>query len=285
MATKNKTKAVAIRKSGTAVGLPAYLQNYKGPLGTEGIDKDDVTIPRLKMAQSMTTQVKDGDMEEGALYLNITGEALWNPGDKPLRVVPIAQAKSYILWKDRKDGGGILARAKPVRGKDGVTRYKWDKPNQSFDNKVDGKTKVVWKTKNYIDEDGLGEWGSEIPGNKESGMAATAHHDYVFALPDHDGLICAVSMSKSQVKKAKDFNATLKMGGDAPIFSRVFELSTAPETNEHGSFANYSLKPAGFVEKKEDFEKFAAYSKGFTGTGFTVDQSDGGDDDEENDRV
>ena len=204
-AKKSTAVAVASRTAfAVAKTTPDRVKGYKGPLGTENIDSADVTIPRLKIAQSLTPEVKDGKLDEGALFLNVTGQPVWKKGDDALPLIILSQAKEHILWRPREDnGGGILARAKPVR-KDGVTRYRWDKPNQSFEVKVGGKVKVVWKTKEYIDQDGLAEWGSEIPGDKESGIAATAHHNYVVLLPTHNNVVAAVSMSRAGVKKAKE---------------------------------------------------------------------------------
>ena len=39
----------------------------------------------------------------------------------------------------------------------------------------------------------------------DSGIAATAHHNYIVSLPSAGGLLAAFSLSKSQAKKAKDF--------------------------------------------------------------------------------
>lgn len=282
MATKAKTKPAAAKKS-TAVAkvdegksnVPAFLANYKGPTGTEGIESEDITIPRIKVGQSMSEEVKSGDVAEGALFLNVSGDVLAEPGEK-LPFVLLARSKEYILWNPREDGGGILARAKPVDTPQG-TRYAWDKPNQTFDVKVGGKVKVKWKTKTYIDEDGLGDWGSEIPDDKESGIAATAHHNFVVALPTKDGLVAALSLSRSGAKKAKDFNALLKLGGRVPVFARKFTLATVDENNDKGDFKNFVVKPDGFVSEK-DFPEYKTMAEGFMDMNYSVDHSDGGDD-------
>jgi len=268
MVKKAVTKSTAVAK---VEDFPSYLSDYKGPTGTEGIESDDITIPRIKIGQSMSEEVKSGDIPEGALFLNVSGDVLVGPNDK-LPFVLLARSKEYILWNPREDGGGILARAKPVSTKDG-TRYAWDKPNTSFDVKVGGKVKVKWKTGKYIDEDGLADWGSEIPGDKDSGIAATAHHNFVVALPTHGNLVAALSLSRSGAKKAKDFNALLKLGGNIPIFARVFTISTVDEKNDKGAFKNFAIKPAGFVAKDE-FPVFRSMAEGFLNANFSVDHSD-----------
>jgi len=274
------TKIVPITANkAIAASAPDYLKSYRGSFGTENIGSEDVAIPRLKLAQSLTPAVKDGEMEDGSIYLNVTGEVVAEPG-KPVDLVMIVYAKEFILWRPRKDnGGGILARAKPVI-ENGQTRYKWDKPNTEFTVKVEGKTSVKWKTANYIDEDGLDAWGSEIPGNKDSGIAATAHYNYVVALPEHDGMVAAFSLSRSQAKKAKDLNAMLKMG-NAPIFARQFTVQTTDETNGNGDqYKNLSFKPAGFVPDEASFKKYRDVHEGFRQKGFTVDQSDEANDED-----
>src|SRR5262245_34260388 len=120
-------KEVAAKKENApAPFLP--MQDYKGPIGTEGIDNEDVTMPRLKIGQAINDEVKNGSVKEGAIYINVTGEVVWKPGDEPLPIIIVAQSKEFILWKPRKDGGGILARARPVQVQDGTKRYQWDKP-------------------------------------------------------------------------------------------------------------------------------------------------------------
>lgn len=272
MAAKKKQEVAKVEDG----GLPAYLQDYQGATGAEGIDNEDVTIPRIKLAQGTTPEVKAGEIKEGALFLNVTGEVLAEPGEV-LKFVPIVQGKEFILWKDQNyEGGGIFARAKKVFDREtNSARYAWDKPNQTFKNKVKGIVEVEWETKTFVDENGMDKFGSAIPTDSDSHPAATAHHNYVVALPDHGNTVAALSLSNTAVKKAKDLNAMLMMG-TAPIFSRVFTVTTINETNNDGQeYKNYSFKPAGFLEDPEVFEFTKGLFEGFSNKGFTVDQTDG----------
>jgi hypothetical protein len=276
---KPESKAVAVQNGGAA--LPSYLQGFRGPTGAEDIDSGDITIPRLKIGQSMSEEVKSGKVKEGDLFLNVTGEVVAKAGTT-LEAVLVARGKEYILWRPRKDNnGGILARAKPVNTDDGK-RYAWDKPNQTFDVKVEGKIAAKWKTGKYIEDDGLGEWGSEIPGDKDSGIAATAHHNFVVALPTLGNMVAALSLSRSQAKKAKDWNAVLKMS-PAPICARKFNISTVSETSGENEYKNFDIKPAGFVDEDAYRNIYAPMAQSFVGRSLNVDQSDGGDDQAEKD--
>jgi hypothetical protein len=271
--TKKPGQEVAVRSGATDVSLPDYLKGYQGRTGTEGIESGDVTIPRVKLGQSMSEEVKDGSVKEGSLFGNVTKQLFAEPG-APLPFVTLWRGKEYILWRPRKDNnGGILARAKLVI-ENGRKRYEWDHPNQEFEVKVEGKTKVTWKTGTYIDEDGLDQWGSEIPGQKDSGIAATAHHNYIVVLPTFGDAVTALSLSKSSAKKAKDFNALLKLGGKVPMWSRQFIVKSIDDQKDSDKFKNYSFAPDGFVDG-EAFKRYAQMADGFNSGSFNVDHSDG----------
>jgi hypothetical protein len=263
-------KPVAVKSQPTEVAVaanlkvPSYLKDYRGPIGTENIENEDITIPRLKIGQSMSDEVKTGAVEEGSLYINVTSQALWTPGDDPILGLIVAQSKEYVLWRDQQDnGGGILARAKPERTPSGV-RYRWDKPNQRFENKVGGKVKVVWETKTFVDENDIAAWGSEIPGDKESGPAATAHHNYLLYLP-FDNVVAAISLTKSAVKVARNLNTVLKMGSrEIPIFARKMLLSSVDETGGEFTYKNWQIKPNGILDENDPEQVgFAKIARGY----------------------
>lgn len=271
-----KTDVVVQEELSKELDLPDFLQGYKGPIGTEDIQDEDVTIPRLKIGQSMSGEVKDGDIKEGSLYINVTGQAIWNPNDPPLEALIVAQSKEYILWRDLKDGGGLFARARPVK-EGNFTRYKWDKPNQKFENKVGGKISVIWQTATYVDEDGLGEWGTEIPGNKDSRPAATETHNYLLMLPQHDNIVVAVSLAVSATKVAKNLNAALKLGNpQIPVPLRKWHIATINETSDNNEYKNWQFKPAGHLGRADaDIAKLAmSLFNNYKKADYVVDQSD-----------
>ena len=282
------TDVAVVEKQGIVVAsesanLPSYLAGFSGPTGTEDIGVEDVTVPRLKIGQDMSKEVQSGDVERGDLFLNVTGSTLVPAGER-LPFVLLARAKEYILWRPKKDnGGGILARAKPVQTPDGV-RYAWDKPNTTFDVKVEGIVPVKWHTKTYIDEDGLDQWGSEIPGQKDSKIAATAHHNYVVILPTHDDLIVALSLSRTAAPKAKDFNAMLKMG-KGPLQSRIYTVETLDDSRDGNDFKTYKFLAGGFVPVEADFKRYEALAASFKTKAYTIDQTDGDDAVEKDERA
>lgn len=267
-------KEVAVVEDAKTDLVPAFMQDDLGTTGAEGIETSDITVPRIKLGQALSAEVKDGACEEGDLFLNVTGEVLAAAGEA-LRFTPIAASKEFFLWRDRNDnGGGIMARATRGILDGGDVVYFWDKPNQEFTHKLGGRLEVTWKTGAYLVSDqGLDAWGSEVPGDSNSGKAATAHHNYVVSLPDYDDMIVAFSLSKTQAKRARDLNALIRLS-KLPMFGRVFSATTDTETKGDDTWANIKFKPAGTVASAESYSMFKDMNKGYAERGFTVDQSD-----------
>lgn len=263
-----KLDNAAIALAGEA--LPDFLVGVKRE-DKSNLDQSDIVVPRIKIAQDGNPEVKSGDIPKGALFINVTGEIVAKFAE-PLIFVPIFQAKEYILWRDQQDqGGGMLARAQPVNV-DGKIRYKWNKPNTKFETKVKGVLPTTWVTKEYIDEDGLDQWGTQIAGNPDSPPAATVHYNYVVMLPQFGNTFAAFSLSKSQTKRAKDLNSMLEMS-QLPIYARVIRVATEPEKNDAGQeFFNVRFKPFGAVKDKDLFDFTKAKHEEFASTGFVVEQ-------------
>jgi hypothetical protein len=155
----------------------------------------------------------------------------------------------------------------------GVIRYAWDKPNTVFKTKIKGVINAEWKTKQFIEEDGLGEFGSMINGDPDSQPAATAHYNYIMYLHGTGDMV-ALSFNRSSAKKAKDLNAMLKMGS-APMFMRCFQIGAVPDQNDAGDkFYNYATVPAGFVQDKVLFDSLQRMYTEFSDKGVNVDWSD-----------
>lgn len=263
------SKAVATVKQNRP---PAQFgkSKYAG-MGQETIESDDIFMPRLKLGQAMSPEVKDGILNEGDLFNSVTGEIICPAGEK-IPAIVVMRNKEYILWDDRKgDDRGMLARAQRVMVND-QPRYAWNKPNETFEVKVDGKTKVKYKLGKFIDEDGLNEWGTQLPGNQESPPAVNEHQNFILALPDRDFELIAVSMSRTSVGVAKKLLTSLKMGS-AAIFERQYELGSFIDNRGENKFANYQFSPGWTPVEEETADKMAEAFKGLAGKVINVDQS------------
>lgn len=258
----------------TGGAMPSYMAQYAGE-GQEEITRDDITMPRLKIGQSKSPEVEDGVAKVGDLIHNITRGVLAEAG-KPLRFIPICYSKEYIIWYDRNGPhkGGIANRARRVI-ENGQVRYKWDRPGITIEDKLGGKMAVKYNCKKYIDEDGLGEWGSQVPGDSDSPPAAAAHHNYVVMLPEHDNELIAISLSKSAEGKARQFNTMLKMG-TPPTYARIYSVETYQDQNNNGDrFANVQFSgDYNLVDSEDFFLQLRDLHQNLKEKGINVDYSD-----------
>jgi len=194
--------------------LPDFLQ--KGSQrGAENVGSEDVIIPRIELVQALSPARKKNDpayiegADEGMLFNNVTRE-LYGPD---VVVVPVYYSKQYLVWKDRKQGGGTNG----FRG--------------AFMSKSDAE--------HAISE--LAEEGLEI--------SDTAQH---FVLVFHKGKWseAVLSMAKSKLKVSKRWNSLMRLT-DTDSFSRAYKLSSVTETNARNEqYHNYNITAMGFVPKE-----------------------------------
>lgn len=209
--------------------MPDYLQ--KGSQrGAENVTSEDVIIPRIELIQALSPARKKNDpgyiegADEGMLFNNVTRELY----GAEVVVVPVYYTKQYLVWKDRKLGGGTNG----FRG--------------AFNSKSEAEHAIAE----------LGEEGLEI--------SDTAQH---FVLVHHNGKWseAVLSMSKSKVKVSKRWNSLMRLT-DTDSFSRAYKLSAVTETNARNEqYYNYSISAMGFVPK-DVFERgeklYSVISKG-----------------------
>ena len=125
--------------------LPDFMRGQAG-MGTERIRPEDVEIPRIKLLQALNPEVQEGGQKQGTFFHTVAEQNLGS--ELKLTIVYVDQ--SFILWRPRKSGGGILARAM-----DGVH---WSPADAEFDVQLDdGKTKVKWRTAPTVAKSGLSE--------------------------------------------------------------------------------------------------------------------------------
>lgn len=209
---KAKDKEVAVLESAE---VPAYLQTEGPARGSEGVGTEDLSIPRLEIVQSLSPCRDKEDpayiegAEEGMLYNNVSRELYGNA----VKIVPVIFKKEYLIWKDRKQGGGF-------RG--------------SYDTMSEANMMIESLVAGGDDQDGSLE------------AIDTAQH--LCLLIRDDGKIeeIAVSMSRSKMKVNRQWNTLIRMaGGDR--FSRVYELKGIQDNNDKGDkFKNFGVKLLGF---------------------------------------
>jgi hypothetical protein len=243
-----KSNAVAtVQEFALSADIPDFLK--KGSQrGAENVGAEDVIIPRIELVQALSPARKKNDpayiegAEEGMLFNNVTRD-LYGP---EVVLVPVYYAKQYLVWKDRKQGGGTNG----FRG--------------AFNSKPEAEAAII----------GLGEDGLEI--------VDTAQH---FVLVHHDGKWseAVLSMAKSKMKVSKRWNSLMRLT-DTDSFSRAYKLSAVVETNARNEqYYNYGISAMGFVSKDvyERGEKlYEVISKGGVKVNTDFDDSAAGNEEE-----
>lgn len=188
--------------------------------GNENVSVEEMTVPRLELIQNMSPCRNKKEpsyiegAEEGMLYNNVTRQLY---GEFVYMVFGEFKVE-YLLWKDRKAGGGFFG---------------------SFPSMEEAKSAL----------NALGENGKGIEIQK-------THQHYGLILEPETGETQPImlSMSRTKEKVSKRLNTVIRMqGGDR--FSRVFKISTVQEQNKSGdSYYNFDFKVHGYVTEKQYIE-------------------------------
>lgn len=193
--------------------LPDYIQQG-GNRGNEGVGREDLTIPRIEVAQALS---KCLDESNEALYIPGAKQGnLYNSLNRRLYgssviVVPVTFSKQYLVWKDQKKGGG----------------FKGAYPTEAL-------------AREFI--------AREIPAAEQADWDAieTAQHLVVIAKANGELEEAMVSMSRTKLKASRQWNSLIRQaGGDR--FSRAYELAGVKERNsQNQEYYNLAVRPVGF---------------------------------------
>lgn len=97
--------------------LPERLRGKTGSAGRENITTEDITMPRILIAQGLSPQLDEDDpkyiesLKFGQLFNNLTG---MNYGSGPISFFILRHGKRAVEWIPRKEGGGIKDRNVPL---------------------------------------------------------------------------------------------------------------------------------------------------------------------------
>jgi hypothetical protein len=182
-------------------------------LGTEEIEQEDITLPRIAIAQSLTPQAKKSSsnyvpgLEEGMLFNTVTNEIY---GSEVL-AVPLFFFKSRIKF-GRNIGDQIECQSR--NGKDG------GKLSPTCD---------ICKFSKWIGEDK---------------PECTNLCNYMLLL--RGGQLGVLSLKSTGIKVAKQFNARVRISG-LDMFSKMVKLSTVTQTKQGNVYFQYVVTQTGFT--------------------------------------
>jgi hypothetical protein len=194
-------------------------------VGQESMDRSDYAIPRIKILQDLSPQVKKTEQgyikgSEAGMICDPISEQVFD-GEKGVLVIPISYRRSHIEWRPREKGGGIVA-----------------------DHGADGK--ILEQT--HKDDRGR----AVLP----NGNQITINAEYfVFLVDEENGSYTpyVLGMAGTQLKKSRRWNTMINQmriqnpNGEGTInpamFYRSYKLSTEPERNDQGSWFGWHITP------------------------------------------
>jgi len=218
VAPSTKTQVAVKETPIDTTNRPSFIK--EGHRGSENVGSADLVIPRLEVVQSLSPARKKGDeayiegAEEGMLFNNVTRELYGSD----VTVVPVFFNKEWLIWKDRKKGGGF-------RG--------------AFPNKTDAELTI----RSLRDKDGKPEPVEDFT------ALDTAQHFCLILQPGKRPQQIVISMSKSKMKVSRKWNSLIALSGD-DSFARKYVVEGIQDTNANGEdYYNLKVSAAGFVDE------------------------------------
>lgn len=210
--------------------------------GSEDVTANDITLPRIEVLQALSPQLKKNEAvyiegsEQGMIFNTISGELYGST----VVIVPILFQRHFILWQDRKLGGGF-AGVFPTEVDAEMERDSREKPND---------------------------------------YEVVEHHiNYCLVLHDNGRMEEAVlSWARTKIKASKRLNALVQMNpGDR--YSRAYKLKAVEASSPKGDYWTFDITSIGYVPKEVFDKATAIYVAIHRGTR-KVDYGTNADDDE-----
>ena len=221
---------------------PDYLTGNERT-GAEALGKGDFKVPRIKLLQPLSPEVRTFQGKAFAGHF-------WHTGaNKSLGIefnfVPIIVNKRVVVWRPRDDNnGGILAFSKDGKN--------WDSGgNSEFTVKLKDVAKpVTWKTGKDVQSSGLLEFGSSNPDVANSSPAATIAYEYLCYLPNDPQLSPVVlGVSKTGTPNARQLN-TYFLSINKPLTCMVIKCFTEEVSKNRNVWTVPKFDPAGWAPRE-----------------------------------
>lgn len=224
--------------AGQLAELPEHLRGKTTRAGLENLGKDDVTLPRIGLAQAMSPELKENDpkyiegLKQGQMF-NSLNKHVYGKGPLFFTVIRVDKPR-WVEFNPRDAGGGVKDPNVPAGD-----------PRTQF-----------------------GQNG-ELP-------AATKFYDFLaltFPLKANPiENIVTLSFKSSGLKVAKKLNTLMTYRG-TDCYAGMYQLGVTTEKNAKGEYFNFTvdnvpapnswLSPAEYKIAEEAFKKFATVAVNF----------------------
>lgn len=254
-----KSKALVANNGGEDAGgalvlvqdqVPEHLKaSMESTRGNENVATEDLVIPRLEVVQAISEAMDPASAGyiEGAKVGDLINSVTNQNYGREVFVVPVSYSKQFLVWKDRKAGGGFFG---------------------SYSNMEDAQKRA--------DAEGGTKAQVEV-------IDTPTHLCLIIDRERGKAEEIMISMPRTKAKISRQWNSMVKMaGGDR--FSRVYKVATAQEKNTKGTFANYTVMQSAFpakslflqAEKLYEFVKSGARNIVMDTKGFNAGDEDEG---------
>lgn len=223
---QSPSKEVA-KPSATAVArhedVPDYIKTGNAR-GAENVGTEDLIIPRLEVVQALSPCLQKNHAayiegaQQGDIYNSVTRE---NYGPK-VAVVPVFFKKEYLVWKDRKKGGGFRG-AHPTHDQAQVRVDEQETPDDYAINETNQQFVLVLREDQTTEQ-------------------------------------AVISMSRTKLKVSRNWNSLMRIaGGDT--FSRYYFLISVDEKNANGdAYKNIGVLPGKWAPQVAYTEAESIYT-------------------------
>lgn len=218
--------------------IPDYLGDEGS--GLENIGRDDLKIPRIKILQGMSPEVRKypGVAIPGMIWHSILNKPI---GAKVNAIVLSANRKVFV-WLPKKDGGDLVAVS--MDGKN------WDKGANTKHKVISIGKDVVWNIGNNVSSSKLLDFGSSNPDDENSPPAASLIYEYLLYLPDFPEYSpCVFSISRSSLAIARNFNTLLVMTRK-PSTAILTSINVSETSSQDNTWFVPQLSLAGYVSRE-----------------------------------
>ena len=225
MIKKNVDNTLAVIATGdestARAVIPTFDMERDAGKGLEEATTASFAIPFIKVLQALSPQLETmSDAKAGMIFNSVTAELL--PGAKGILVIPCHFRPSYIEWRPRDSGGGLVHVYTPT------------------------EAALLKTTKNEKFQDILPN------GNI---LTDTRTHSVLVLDDAVSPSMAAISMTSTQLKKSRKLmsaiSSVLVKGANGffnpPSFGQVYRLTTEMERNNKGSWYSWAIDYVGLV--------------------------------------